>query len=268
MFLNVAFVMNIGVVSNAYHRTIWTPNKWYIKLFNTGTPSPRKKRNNSTPTKKNAAEKKQILQQLISPASGNDHSKKITMGELIQMSEKRTLSTVESAPAFVDYGMENKETSFASEASTPSTSPSMRHISDPKLEKKVTFARLLNKVSAEMSSSSDVDMVNTIAIPMAVIADRGMRAKASSTPPSPGVEVRSPHSTSSNQGSDSMSSLDLTLANAALKKYSRYILYSLTSATVSIVGANTTFFLSEHQKYQVPTQSSPCSATSLRRLLQ
>lgn len=144
------------------------------------------------------------------------------MGELIQMSEKKTLSTVESAPAFVEYGVENKETSFASEASSPSTSPSMRHIiSDPKLEKKVTFARLLNKVSAEMSSSSDVDMVNTIAIPMAVIADRGVRTKASSTPPSPGVEVRSPHSTSSNQGSDSMSSLDLTLANAALKKYSR-----------------------------------------------
>lgn len=33
-----------------------------------GTPSPRKKRNNSTPTKKNVNEKKQILQQLVSPA--------------------------------------------------------------------------------------------------------------------------------------------------------------------------------------------------------
>lgn len=31
-----------------------------------GSPSPRKKRNNSTPTR-NAAEKKQILQQLIAP---------------------------------------------------------------------------------------------------------------------------------------------------------------------------------------------------------
>lgn len=143
------------------------------------------------------------------------------MGELIQMSENRTLNTVESAPAFIDYGMENRETCFASEASTPSTSPSMRHISDPKLEKKVTFARLLNRVSAEMSSSSDADMMNTIAIPMAVIADRGMRAKASSTPPSPGVEIRSPHSTSSNQGSDSMSSLDLNLVHTALKRGSR-----------------------------------------------
>lgn len=190
--------------------------------FYTGSPSPRKKRNNSTPTKKNAAEKKQILQQLISPAPANDHSKKISMGELIQMSEKRTLSTVESAPAFVEYGLDIKDTSFASEASSPSTSPSMRQVSDPKLEKKVTFARLLNKVSAEMSSSSDVDMVNTIAIPMAVIADRTIKTKASSTPPSPGVEVRSPHSTSSNQGSDSLSSLDLTLANGAIKKFSRY----------------------------------------------
>lgn len=42
-------------------------NLYFIQI---GTPSPRKKRNNSTPTKKsNAAEKKQILQQLISPAA-------------------------------------------------------------------------------------------------------------------------------------------------------------------------------------------------------
>lgn len=40
-----------------------------------GTPSPRRKRNNSTPTKKNAAEKKQILQQLISPAANQNRSK-------------------------------------------------------------------------------------------------------------------------------------------------------------------------------------------------
>lgn len=213
----------IDVVASRIREQI--DSKVQCEIFETGTPSPRKKRNNSTPTKKNAAEKKQILQQLISPAGTNDHSKKITMGELIQMSEKRTLSTVESAPAFVNYGIDNKETSFASEASSPSTSPSMRHISDPKLEKKVTFARLLNRVSAEMSSSSEVEMVNTIAIPMAMMTDRGFRAKSSSTPPSPGVEIRSPHSTSSNQGSDSMSSLDLTLANAALKKYSRQVSY-------------------------------------------
>lgn len=40
-----------------------------------GSPSPRKKRNNSTPTRKNAAEKKQILQQLISPNTNNKVSK-------------------------------------------------------------------------------------------------------------------------------------------------------------------------------------------------
>lgn len=32
-----------------------------------GSPSPRKKRNNSTPTRKSAAENKQILHQLVSP---------------------------------------------------------------------------------------------------------------------------------------------------------------------------------------------------------
>lgn len=43
-----------------------TPSK-ETNLNVVGTPSPRKKRNNSTPTRKNAAEKRQILQQLISP---------------------------------------------------------------------------------------------------------------------------------------------------------------------------------------------------------
>lgn len=184
------------------------------------------------------------------------------------MSEKRTLSTVESAPAFVEYGLDNKDTSFASEASSPSTSPSMRQISDPKLEKKVTFARLLNKVSAEMSSSSDVDMVNTIAIPMAVIANRTIKAKASSTPPSPGVEIRSPHSTSSNQGSDSMSSLDLTLANTALKKYSRRVIFLyniLISKCIYYKGPITIFYIVEHRRFQVLIQYWPCSETFHRQ---
>lgn len=37
-------------------------------------------------------------------------------------------------------------------------------LNDPKLEKKVTFARLMSKVSAEMSSGSEVDaeIVNSI----------------------------------------------------------------------------------------------------------
>lgn len=76
-------------------------------------------------------------------------------------------------------------------------------LSDPKLEKKVTFARLLNKVSAEMSSSSE---------------DRsgpsgGMLLRPASTPPSPAAAefLRSPNSTSSNQGSDSLSSSEIAL---------------------------------------------------------
>lgn len=48
-----------------------------------GTPSPRKKRNNSTPTKKNVAEKKQILQQLISPAAHQQRPKVINAFLLI-----------------------------------------------------------------------------------------------------------------------------------------------------------------------------------------
>lgn len=46
-----------------------------ITNYSKGTPSPRKKRNNSTPTKKNAAEKKQILQQLITPVTQQNRPK-------------------------------------------------------------------------------------------------------------------------------------------------------------------------------------------------
>lgn len=83
-------------------------------------------------------------------------------------------------------------------------------LSDPKLEKKVTFARLLNKVSAEMSSGSDMELgimqTNKLTL--------GMFTRPSSTPPSPSVEARSPNSTSSNQGSDSFTSSDLAIPSA------------------------------------------------------
>lgn len=49
------------------HFTPENPSSKENNLNVVGTPSPRKKRNNSTPTRKNAAEKRQILQQLISP---------------------------------------------------------------------------------------------------------------------------------------------------------------------------------------------------------
>ena len=53
-----------------------------------------------------------------------------------------------------------KETTFSeSSASAPAVTLS-RPFSDPKLEKKVTFARLLSKVSHEMSSGSEMDIRN------------------------------------------------------------------------------------------------------------
>lgn len=68
-------------------------------------------------------------------------------------------------------------------------------LNDPKLEKKVTFARLLNKVSAEMSSGSDMEMGIMQSGRLGCVF-----ARPSSTPPSPNVDARSPNSTSSNQG--------------------------------------------------------------------
>lgn len=72
-----------------------------------------------------------------------------------------------------------------------------------KLEKKVTFARLLNKVSAEMSSGSEHE--NT----------KPALTKALSTPVSPASDRKSPHSTSSNQGSDSLSSSEIAISGSA-----------------------------------------------------
>lgn len=146
-----------------------------------GSPSPKKKRNNSTPTKKNVAEKKQILQQLISPV--NKHvSKRVSLGELIHMTDRQA-SGIQSAPSVII-----KETKLSED-------PALAALNDPKLEKKVTFARLLNKVSAEMSSGSDMEMGIMQSNRLGCIFPR-----PASTPPSPGVVNRSPNSTSSNQG--------------------------------------------------------------------
>ncbi|KAG5899365.1 hypothetical protein JTB14_036854 [Gonioctena quinquepunctata] len=158
------------------------------------TPSPKKKRNNSTPTKKNVAEKRQILQQLISP---KPNSKKVSLGELIQLSELAT-----DGGGIKNDHINNSETKFGE--NTAHTA-----LLDPKLEKKVTFARLLNKVSAEMTSGSDVELgimqTNKLGC---------MFARPASTPPSPSVDIRSPNSTSSNQGSDSFTSSDLAIPSA------------------------------------------------------
>lgn len=71
-----------------------------------------------------------------------------------------------------------------------------------KLEKKVTFARLLNKVSAEMSSSSEPEN------------SKSGTAKALSTPVSPAVDRKSDN-VCSNQESDSLSSSEIAISGSA-----------------------------------------------------
>ncbi|XP_044766499.1 uncharacterized protein LOC123322609 isoform X2 [Coccinella septempunctata] len=148
------------------------------------TPSPKKKRNNSTPTKKNAAEKKQILQQLVSPNS-KQLSRKVSLGELMQMNERNPGYCAASED---EHHLTVKETKFIENDTTQSV------LNDPKLEKKVHFARLLNKVSAEMSSGSEMEL--------GIMQNNKLGCgfmRPSSTPPSPCIDTRSPNSTSSNQ---------------------------------------------------------------------
>jgi hypothetical protein len=85
----------------------------------------------------------------------------VTLGELIQLSEntnncKNTLNNSEG---------NLNETAFteASGAASTSSSGPLRTLtrqmsSDPKLEKKVTFARLLSKMSAEINNGSEIDV--------------------------------------------------------------------------------------------------------------
>ncbi|XP_065365478.1 uncharacterized protein LOC135958499 [Calliphora vicina] len=170
------------------------------------SPSPRKKRNNSTPVKKNAAEKKQILQQLVSPAA-QQAKPKVSLGELISMSENRLRASN------VDSESDLKETTFSENTVSLTSATVERAINDPKLEKKVTFARLLNKVSAEMSSGSETTRNSS-----ALSLPTDLQMRASSMPPSPCTnEMRSPHSTSSTHGSDSFSSSDLALTDFGLR---------------------------------------------------
>ncbi|XP_055844862.1 uncharacterized protein LOC129911179 isoform X2 [Episyrphus balteatus] len=185
------------------------------------SPSPRKKRNNSTPVKKNAAEKKQILQQLVSPAA-NPPKPKVSLGELIQMSENRL-----RAASTQDSESGDKETTFSENSGSAASSSAAvavtSAISDPKLEKKVTFARLLNKVSAEMSSGSEMDVGHFTRNSSALSLPTDIQFRASSMPPSPCTnDMRSPHSTSSNQGSDSLSSSDLALTDIGMRNIMQF----------------------------------------------
>ncbi|XP_024085463.1 uncharacterized protein LOC106663479 isoform X2 [Cimex lectularius] len=142
------------------------------------TPSPRKKRNNSTPTKKSSAfEKKQILQSLVSPANIGANADSIPLSN-------NTLTVEPSTSG-------NAETSFSVKL-TPGLS--LDH--SLKLEKKVTFARLLDKVSSEMSSGSELEVTG------------GSHGALSALE----IDAKSPNSTSSNQGSDSRSSSETHLS--------------------------------------------------------
>lgn len=111
-------------------------------------------------------------------------------------------------------------------------------LNDPKLEKKVTFARLLNKVSAEMSSSSEMEMgiMQTNRIGYAF-------ARPASTPPSPIVDSRSPNSTCSNQESGSLTSSDLAIPSALSNSISD--------------------FLSSRRQIKSPGKQKPASADSI-----
>lgn len=93
-------------------------------------------------------------------------------------------------------------------------------LSDPKLEKKVTFARLLNKVSAEMSSGSEVEL----GVMQSTNKLISTMLRPSSTPPSPAADFRSPNSTSSNQGSDSLSSSELALPSCSSSRMSELLI--------------------------------------------
>lgn len=204
-------------------------NVTYALLNSAGTPSPKKKRNNSTPTKKNVTEKKQILQQLISPAASRQNSKKINLGELMQLDDRITIDL----EAKHEEETAVKETKFSDKNNT-----SQAILNDPKLEKKVTFARLLNKVSAEMSSSSEIEMGIMQTNRLGYVF-----ARPSSTPPSPIIDSRSPNSTCSNHGSGSLTSSDLAIPSALSNSISD--------------------FLSSRRQIKSPGKQKPASADSI-----
>lgn len=111
-----------------------------------------------------------------------------------------------------NWGITTNETKFSDSDAAQAA------LNDPKLEKKVTFARLINKVSAEMSSGSEMELGIMQANRLGC-----MFARPSSTPPSPGIDARSPNSTSSNQGSDSFTSSDLAIPCALSSSISDFL---------------------------------------------
>lgn len=149
-------------------------------ISNVGSPSPRKHRTNSTPLKRNPSEKKMILQQLISPyktpkVRGDFNSifarranlmfffylplfTQVTLDELIQLSEqKRKQKNFMKDTEINIHDTEFNESSTSLSVAGPLRTLTRQVASDhklDKLEKKVTFARLLNKMSAEINHGS------------------------------------------------------------------------------------------------------------------
>lgn len=82
--------------------------------------------------------------------------KQVTLGELIQLSEgsNHTNSMLRDSDDVRETAFMDGSTSTILGAGMLSRQLS----SDPKLEKKVTFARLLSKMSAEITSGSDIDV--------------------------------------------------------------------------------------------------------------
>jgi hypothetical protein len=83
----------------------------------------------------------------------------VSLGELIQLSERKVKETDKGKEGEADG--EETETTFSTAMSDSQSALSTVALSsgDAKMEKKVTFARLLSKVSAEMSSGSEVIIV-------------------------------------------------------------------------------------------------------------
>lgn len=82
----------------------------------------------------------------------------MTLGELIQLSEN---VDVHDRNRLHSCDINFKETAFNeipsnSASETPLKKLTRQASSDPKLEKKVTFARLLSKISAEINVGSDI----------------------------------------------------------------------------------------------------------------
>lgn len=126
--------------------------------YNIGSPSPRKKRNNSTPVKKSATDKTLILQHLVKP--------RVNFSELISLTECRL------PISSMDFDKELKETNLSETIESLTPTPLELAIDDPKLEKKVTFVRLLNKLSQEMSSSSEVKFCDAYLIILKLTKNR------------------------------------------------------------------------------------------------